>query len=352
MRADGGGAAHFGRLCGWALRRFCAARRLRFRGLHFSHSDGSVALDGYASFSGSKLRLILSAMGSHLASRRAAIFFDHPGPARMQGLIPRPLRAPHAIALLGIDAWRPFDAAGRRSVAAARSLVAISEETARRAAPFLPEESRVRVVHPGIEPLARGDLVDDELLARAGEGFLLVVARMAGPERLKGHDDLLAALAELPHDEKPVRLVIAGEGVDRPRIEALAIELGVADRTLFTGAVTGATLAELYRRASAFAMPSRLEGFGLVFVEAMAAGLPCVALANTAPAEIIVDGETGVLVRADDPQALAAALADLLFDSRTARKMGEAGRRRYEQLFTAECFEHRFEPVLDELVGT
>ncbi|HEX9670116.1 MAG TPA: glycosyltransferase, partial [Thermoanaerobaculia bacterium] len=239
LRADGGGAACFGRLCGRALRRFAAARGIRFRGLHLPATDFGVALDGYRSCGGAKGRLALAIARRQLAGRRVALFFDHPGPARVEGLLPR--RAPFAVALLGIDAWRPFDAAGRRALGSAREVVAISAATARGAAPHLPAGCRVRVVHPGIEPLAPGGGADDELLARAGRGYLLVVGRLAGPERYKGHDELLAALATLARDGRGARLVVVGEGSDRARLERRAGEHGVAGRVLFTGSVDRAT---------------------------------------------------------------------------------------------------------------
>jgi glycosyltransferase involved in cell wall biosynthesis len=351
LRSDGGGAAHFGRLCGWAMRRYCAARRLRFRGLQLAPSDFSVALDGYRTSGGSKARTTLGALALQLRGRRTAIFFDHPGPARLQGLLPAALRAPHAVAILGIDAWHPFDAAGRRAFRSARSVVAISAETARRSAPFLPDGCRVRIVHPGIEPPRAGGRGDGALLAKLGEGYILIVGRMVGHERYKGHEELLSAVAALIERGSPVRLVLAGDGGDRSRLQQMAASLGIADRTFFTGAVDPATLSELYRRAALFAMPSQLEGFGLVYVEAMAAAKPCVALAGTAPAEIILDGETGRLVPAGDSRALADAMSGLLGDPDRACALGAAGRRRYEQDFTAEAFARRFEPTLDELVA-
>jgi glycosyltransferase involved in cell wall biosynthesis len=96
-------------------------------------------------------------------------------------------------------------------------------------------------------------------------------------------------------------------------------------------------------------MPSMLEGFGLVFAEAMALGKACLALAGTAPAEIVLDGETGLLVPPGDPAALAAALVALFADPERTRAMGAAGRLRYEREFTARAFERRLAPVLEEL---
>jgi phosphatidyl-myo-inositol dimannoside synthase len=281
--------------------------------------------------------------------RGAALFFDHAGPARALAGLPAALLPRYAVQLHGIEVWRPLSSSQRRALAGAAVLVANSSTTGARAAEFLPRGCRVRVVAPGIEPPARGGAVDEALLARAGTGYLLVVGRLAGAERAKGHDELFAALATLGRAGLPAKLVVAGEGPDRVRLERLAATLDVAERVLFAGAVAPATLTELYERAAAFAMPSKLEGFGLVFVEAMAAGLPCVALAGTAPAEIIVDGETGALVPPDAPAALAAALGELLADPERARALGAAGRRRYQREFTYEAFERRLTAHLDAL---
>ena len=83
------------------------------------------------------------------------------------------------------------------------------------------------------------------------------------------------------------RLVVAGDGDDRPRLEARAAALGLGGAVLFTGFVSEATLAELYRRAAVFVMPSLGEGFGLVYLEAMRAGKPCVAARGSAAEEVV-----------------------------------------------------------------
>ena len=208
-------------------------------------------------------------------------------------------------------------------------------------------------MHPGLEDLRPGGAVDPGALAAAGETFVLVVARMSAAERYKGHDELIEAWAELVRDAPPAlapRLLLVGDGDDRARLTAKAREAGLRDTVRFTGAVAAATLDELYRRATAFALPSRDEGFGLVFLEAMRAGRACLALAGTAPAEIVDDGETGDLVAAAAPEALVPALARLLADPERTRRLGAAGRVRFEREFTFEAFERRLEPLLDRVV--
>jgi glycosyltransferase involved in cell wall biosynthesis len=99
----------------------------------------------------------------------------------------------------------------------------------------------------------------------------------------------------------------------------------------FLGTIPRRELVDRYRRASVFCLPSRQEGFGIVFLEAMACGKPIVAARAAAVPETVMDGETGLLVDPEDPTALARAIAALLSDPDLRRGMGEAGRRRVEQ---------------------
>ncbi len=355
MNEDGGGTAHLGRLIGATLRGFCARRRLGFRGLHLPPLDGSVATDGYRSFAGSRAWLsctVLARLARLRPSRgRTAIYFDHVGPARSLALLPRARLPRYAVQLHGIEIWRRLSADRQRVLENATFLVANSAYTAARAQEYLPARHRMRIVLLGIEPVVLVGPFDHEILAAAGEGYALIVGRTAGMDRYKGHDELLEVWGEVRRRFPAARLVVAGSGSDLPRLREKAASLGVSEAVVFTGQIDPATLGELYRRAAVFAMPSRLEGFGLVFAEAMAAGKPCVALRETAPAEIVADGETGHLVPPEDPEALASALVGLFENPARARAMGEAGRRRYERDFTARAFERRFLPVLEELAA-
>jgi glycosyltransferase involved in cell wall biosynthesis len=184
---------------------------------------------------------------------------------------------------------------------------------------------KVEVVHYGL----------DELPAAWGAGveppegrYLLAVARLT---EQKGLDVAVRALAELPAD---VRLAVLGEGPERGRLETLAEELGLSDRVLLPGRV--GDVAAWLRRATLLVHPVRWEGFGLALLEAMLAAKPVVASDVSAIPEIVVDGETGVLVPADDPQALARALLGVLQEPARGERLGSAGRARALAEFSVE----------------
>lgn len=346
---DVGGAAHLGRLVARTLAAYAAEKSLPFEVFDLGKNDSGLPGIPRTAFGGDRFALARAVAARQLSQARPRlIVFDHLGPARIQALLPRALRSPHVLFALGIEVWRPLSWQRRRTLATAERVFAISEATLAGARPFLPTETNATVLHPALEESEVTGAPDLTLLARAGTGFILTAGRIDLDR--KGHDELLAGLPGLRERLPEAHLVIAGGGSDQPRLEARARDLGVADAVLFTGHVSGATLAALYERCSVFTMPSRVEGFGLVFLEAMRAAKPCVALEGTAPAEIVVPGETGLLVPDAEPVTLAGALARLLRDPSESARLGEAGRRRYLEQFTTEAFATRLRPHLDELL--
>jgi phosphatidylinositol alpha-1,6-mannosyltransferase len=158
------------------------------------------------------------------------------------------------------------------------------------------------------------------------------VARLE--QRYKGHDVLIRALPLVRARIPSVRLQVVGDGVLRPVYEGFAASLGLDGSVEFLGPVDDATRDELLARAHVFAMPSRLpfdgggEGFGIVYLEAGAHGLPVVAGRAAGALDAVVDGETGLLVDPADHVALAAAIVELLSDRAKASALGERGRAR------------------------
>ena len=187
--------------------------------------------------------------------------------------------------------------------------------------------AKLEVVHYGLDelPAPWGPNPSDDV--PPGVPVLLAVSRLV-PQ--KGID---VAVAALPKVADAV-LVVLGEGPERAALEERARALGVADRVFFPG--RAGDVVPWLRRAALFVHPARWEGFGLVLLEAMLASLPVVASRVSAIPEVVADGETGLLVEADDPDALAAAATRLLDDGALARRLGDAGRARARAKFSVE----------------
>jgi phosphatidylinositol alpha-1,6-mannosyltransferase len=350
LELDGGGRASFARAFASACADYSADRSIGFRILSlrgsFPIADGTPV----QTFHARKSALALAVWRAQLRGPRPALVFDLLGLARIQTIVPVALRSPYLIVLLGTEVWRKLRRAERKAIRGAAACVAISFATRQAALPFVPlREDEIGVMHLALEQRTPEGVVDDELVGGLGTGFLLIAGRLAAGDRYKGHDQILEAFPELLRRCPGARLVVAGDGNYRSRLEARVRGAGLERHVLFTGFVSEATLGELYRRCSAFVMPSRGEGFGLVYLEAMRAGKPCVAAAGTAAAEIIVDGVTGFLVDPEKPGDLADVLARLLGEAKLAGTLGEAGRDRWREVFSVEHFRGGVFAHLDRL---
>jgi phosphatidylinositol alpha-1,6-mannosyltransferase len=350
---DGGGRAVAGRLLAGACADFARERKIAMSLLTLSGGGlPGETVPAARDFGGDARALALHVWRRQLAKRREAFVFDLLGPARAQSFLPRPLRAPYLVPMYGIEVWRPLEWDRRRALARATVRFAISQHTLERARPFCTGLAGTGVLPLALEDRPAEGTVDAALVGRIGRGFLLIVGRMEATERYKGHDQLLEALPRVLELCPNACLVAAGDGDDRRRLEEKAAYLGVGAAVVFAGFTSEATLAELYRRCAVFAMPSRGEGFGLVYLEAMRAARPVLAALRTAAEEIVVHGRTGLLVDPDNRETLSKALARLLRDTGAARRMGWAGRERWEREFGVDRFRERLAPLLERLVET
>lgn len=348
---DGGGTAVVARLLANVAAGYCAERGIRFQVMDLGRSSRILGGVPVRHYSGSQIRLALAVWQAQLFGAGTRLIFDCIGPSRVQGLMPMNIGSPYALYLHGWEVWRKLSCDRRRALRSAAIRLANSLFTiakARDCNPWLPQAALLPLA---LEDRAPDEELDQRLGKSLGEGYLLIVGRMSRLERYKGHDELLGAMPRVAAACPSAKLVVAGDGDDRERLARDATALGLAERVTFTGFVSEATLGELYRRCAALVMPSRNEGFGLVYLEAMRAGRPCLALRRSAAEEIIVDGTTGILVEPGDQEQLVAALVRLLSDAAMARRLGEAGRRRYEAMFTFKNFRAGLLPHLDRLLG-
>lgn len=193
----------------------------------------------------------------------------------------------------------------------------------------------------------------------AGDGardpdMLLFVGRLI--ER-KGAEFAVRAVAELRQQGHKLRLLVVGDGPERPALERLAGEIGVRANVAFAGVLPPAEVAPLYRRASALLFPAvtdwkgEQEGFGMVLVEAMRSGLPIVATRSGGIPDVIADGRTGLLVPERDAGAIAAAVARLRGQPDEARRLAAAAQADVASRFAPEHIARVFDGVYQRATG-
>ncbi|HZF48714.1 MAG TPA: glycosyltransferase family 4 protein [Polyangiaceae bacterium] len=251
--------------------------------------------------------------------------------------------------LHGVECWRPLSLRNRWGLASARVFLSNSAFTLRRFLYYNPGYAAVpsRVCWLGTPE----DHLPEVAAADAEEADLsvLIVGRIVGEERYKGHEQLLAVWPEVRRRFPAARLDIVGGGNAAGALREEAARRGsiASGAVKLWGEVSDAELRERYRCCSVFAMPSRGEGFGLVYLEAMAFAKPCLASLDDAAAEVVAGEETGLLVRYADREGLLYALCRLLESRALRRRLGEAGRGRVLSHFTERHFGDRLWSALD-----
>jgi len=253
----------------------------------------------------------------------------------------------------GIEVWEPLSAVRRMALRRANVVVAPSRETANHVA----EEQqvprgRIQVIPWALDPEFETLLVSEPHPRRPAifpEGrVILSVGRWLSSERYKGMDTLITALPRLLPQWPELQLVMAGEGDDRAWLEDLAEKSGVQRHVHFLTGLSYAELAACYFNCEIFALPSRGEGFGLVYLEAMARGKPVIGGAHGGAPEVIEDGVTGYLVQHGDAVQLATSIETLLSDPALAAEMGARGRKRVEREFRFSVFSRSVKKILRE----
>ena len=204
------------------------------------------------------------------------------------------------------------------------------------------DEKKMHVCYHGL---------DIELGAVRKDAFqvptILFVGRL--DRHYKGHDHLIEASAIMKNQGVKFKMVFAGGGQRLEDFRNQIAIMGLQSYVDFRGFVSDEELKTLYATADVFALPSSGEGFGLVYLEAMAHSLPCLAVNAGAAPEVVLDQETGVCVEYGDVDAIAKALQKLIEDTELRVKLGKNGRLRYEQHFTLSAFEERLSNLFNEI---
>jgi phosphatidylinositol alpha-1,6-mannosyltransferase len=286
-------------------------------------------------------RRVRSLVREHQAE---VVMFGHGIPLPLLGPALSAAGIPYVVLTHGMEAWAArtpvISSAMRGALGGAREVTAVSHHTARILRRFVPPEARLTVLHPAVDPHRFSP--DDGSLVRLRHGLesravVLCVSRLV-PR--KGQDVLIAAMPMVRRRVPDAVLLLVGDGPQRGRLEAAAAD-APAGSVLFAGEVADAELPSHYSASDVFAMPCRsrwggleVEGFGIVFLEAAAAGRASVAGRSGGAGEAVVDQKTGLLVEGSEPKAVALAITRLLQDPGLRSRMGAAGRTLVEEGFT------------------
>jgi phosphatidylinositol alpha-1,6-mannosyltransferase len=238
------------------------------------------------------------------------------------------LRVPLWLQLHGVEAWQRPSLLVRRAAESSTLVTAVSRYTRRRMFDWANiDPARVKVLPNTVDSRFIPGPKPDHLIARhglAGRKVLLTVSRLAAGERYKGHDRVILALPNVLQRHPDAIYVIAGDGDDRGRLQEMAKTSNVAHAVRFIGRVADRDLPDYFRLADVFVMPSTGEGFGIVYLEAAASGIPVIAGDGDGSPDALADGVLGTLIDPNNPDQLIGAIIAIL--DRPSRPVSDGAR--------------------------
>jgi glycosyltransferase involved in cell wall biosynthesis len=244
-------------------------------------------------------------------------------------LLSRELGIPFVVSVHGLDAYSTVQVGGRsgkwcrrisqRTYIASRRVICISEHVREQVLEGVGRSCRTSVVHNGVDT----DLFSPSTEPPTDPPVILSVGNLIP---IKGHVSLIRAVASLKSDFPSLVLEIIGRGPEQPRLKELVCKLELADSVRIIERRSRRATAAAMRRCTIFALPSRYEGLGCVYLEAMSTGKPVIGCRGQGIAEIIQQGSNGFLVGPDNEKELAVAISMLLRDETRRKNLGIAAR--------------------------
>lgn len=261
--------------------------------------------------------------------------------------IHRLTRIPYWIIVYGTDAWEVQEPGKIKALHSADKLISIGTYTRDR----LIDEHNISLDKISLLPVTfdaqrfKISPKPDYLLQRYGlepqQPILLTVGRLSSSDRYKGYDQILHALPKIRLFIPNIHYVLVGQGDDRPRIEQLIHQLNLKDCVTLAGFVPDSELCDHYNLCDVFVMPSKGEGFGIVYLEALACGKPTLGGNQDGAIDALCQGELGVLVNPDDVEAIAKTIIQILQGTypNVLIYQPELLRQKVIEKFSFECFQ-------------
>jgi phosphatidyl-myo-inositol dimannoside synthase len=357
-----GGVQRAGRHVAAVAAKFAADRGMTARFLSLNDPQGlhtvrvgalEFSVSGYA---GSKMQFAWAALRA--AGRKPDLVIAlHPHLAPIVRAVKLRSRKSRSIVFThGVEVWQPLGWPRGAALRSADLVIGPSADTVQH---LISEQhippGKVQRLAWGLDPefeariAAVNPLPPPPDFPRTGR-TILTVGRWNSGEKYKGADTLIAALPRVLKAAPDASLVLVGDGDDRPRLEQLARDLGVSEHVRFLNGLTPEQPFACYANCDVFALPSRGEGFGLVFLEAMAHAKPVIGGAHGGIPDIVQDGVTGLLVPHGDTARLAEALEFLFNNPSQAMEMGARGRDRLEKTFSFAQFQTHLARILGDVL--
>ncbi|MGM3304373.1 glycosyltransferase [Anabaena sp. WFMT] len=296
-----------------------------------------------------RIKFTLALLRYLLQKRPQHVFCGHIKLAVLIKTLCQPLGIPYTVLTYGKEVWEPLKNQERSALASSAAIWTISRysrDCACAANDINPDQVKMLPCAIDGDKFTPG-IKAPELVEKYGLNnakVLMTVARLWSGDIYKGVDVTIRALPQIMQVFPEVKYLVIGRGDDQPRLAELAKELGVSDRVIFAGFVATEALMLHYRLADAYIMPSQ-EGFGIVYLEAMACGIPVLSGDNDGSADPLQDGKLGWRVPHRNPDAVAAACIEIL-QGQDQRCDGEWLREQAIAIFGIEAFQQRLQQML------
>ncbi|MEM1367675.1 MAG: glycosyltransferase [Cyanobacteria bacterium P01_H01_bin.15] len=298
-----------------------------------------------------RLRLAITLFRQFQKAPPTEVFCGHINLVPLIQALCQLFRLPYTVLTYGKEVWPPLSWLQRRGILGAKRSLFISRYSRDKACAangldpntfqYLPSAVDGNLFQPGEKPV---DLVEKYQVQDCP--VILTVARLWSGDIYKGVDVTLRSLPTILKQFPRVKYIVVGRGDDRPRLEQLAVELNIQDRVVFAGFVPAEELEAHYRLADIYVMPSQ-EGFGIVYLEAMACGVPVLSGDADGSADPLQDGRLGWRVPHREPAAVAIAVQEML-RGQDRRCDGQWLRRESLEAFGVPAFEYRLANILGQ----
>ena len=269
------------------------------------------------------------------------------------------LNIPYWVIIYGVDVWDLKDINKAKGLKSADKIISISQYTTDRVVKEQNiDPNKIVLLHNPIElnrfqVSSKPAYLLDRYKIPSDQFIILTVARLSRSEKYKGYDKILEALPKIIKSIPNVHYLLVGQGDDTDRIKNIIKNLNIESSVTLTGFVSDGELCDHYNLCDVFAMPSKKEGFGFVYIEAMACGKPCLGGNQDGALDALANGDLGALVNPDDIDEISNTLIQILQKTYPNPLLYEPEQLRQAVIdrFGFEIFQQRLHQYLDDFIA-